>query len=86
MKKEISKIVIDTIKDFNESLAEDDKISTNLEASLYGGESNLDSLGLVSFDSWSRAKHRGRVGKLYHWQMKSNVSKLKSFLTPSLIT
>ena len=48
MKKEISKIVIDTIKDFNESLAEDDKISTNLEASLYGGESNLDSLGLVS--------------------------------------
>ena len=48
MKKEISKIVIDTIKDFNESLAEDDKISTNLEASLYGGDSNLDSLGLVS--------------------------------------
>ena len=48
MKKEILKIVINTIEDFNESLEENDKLSTNLEASLYGGDSNLDSLGLVS--------------------------------------
>ena len=85
MKKEISKIVIDTIKDFNESLAEDDKISTNLEASLYGGESNLDSLGLVSLIVGLEQNIEDELEKLYHWQMKKQCLKtqvLSKTLTP----
>ncbi len=49
MKEKITKIIIDSINDFNEDLADDEKISTELDSNIYGGNSPLDSMGLVSF-------------------------------------
>jgi acyl carrier protein len=49
MKKDILKIVLETIDYYNQDLDEDSKIKKDLEAPLYGSKSNLDSLGLVSF-------------------------------------
>ena len=49
MNEDINKIIIDTINEFNRDLDEESKISTNPKKSLYGEQSNLDSLGLVSF-------------------------------------
>jgi len=48
MKEQIIKIIISTIDEFNKSLPSDEKISTDLDSSIYGGDSSLDSLGLVS--------------------------------------
>tara|TARA_B100001250_G_C19808586_1_gene794632 strand:- start:3046 stop:3345 length:300 start_codon:yes stop_codon:yes gene_type:complete len=49
MDKDINKIIIDTINEFNRDLNEESKISTNPKKNLYGEQSNLDSLELVSF-------------------------------------
>ena len=49
MDKDINKIIIDTINEFNRDLNEESKISTNPKKKLYGEQSNLDSLELVSF-------------------------------------
>lgn len=49
MKEKIIKIIIDSINDFNEDLTDDEKISTELDSNIYGGNSSLDSMGLVSF-------------------------------------
>lgn len=48
MREKIVDILVNTVKDFNESLPEDEKLSTDLNEALYGGDSRLDSLGLVS--------------------------------------
>ena len=49
MKEDILKIVLETIDYYNQDLDEESKIKKDLKAPLYGGKSNLDSLGLVSF-------------------------------------
>tara|TARA_B100002051_G_C16640855_1_gene588538 strand:+ start:337 stop:636 length:300 start_codon:yes stop_codon:yes gene_type:complete len=49
MNDNINKIIVDTINEFNKDLDEKSKISTNPKKKLYGEQSNLDSLGLVSF-------------------------------------
>ena len=49
MKTEIIETIIETINDFNEDLSENDKISTDYDEALYGANSKLDSMGLVSF-------------------------------------
>ena len=49
MKTEIIETIIETINDFNEELSDNDKISKDYDAALYGDNSKLDSMGLVSF-------------------------------------
>ena len=49
MKQDIIDVIIETIKDFNEDLDEKDKLPIELNQPIYGNESSLDSLGLVSF-------------------------------------
>ena len=48
MREKIVDILVSSVEDFNESLPEDEKLSTNLNDALYGGDSSLDSMGLVS--------------------------------------
>ena len=49
MKKEIIETILKTIKDFNYTLPVNEHISENLNSTIYGKNSTLDSLGLVSF-------------------------------------
>ena len=49
MKNEITGVVLQTVVEYNKSVDEADKILTEMDVDLYGGDSNLDSLGLVSF-------------------------------------
>ncbi len=49
MKSKIIDVILDTIKDYNEETDTDSTITTDLEKPIYGSNSNLDSLGLVSF-------------------------------------
>ena len=43
------KTIIETISDYNKDLEKDSQISTDTNDSIYSSNSNLDSLGLVSF-------------------------------------
>ena len=49
MKNEITDVVLQTIVEYNKTVNDADKILTEMDVDLYGGDSNLDSLGLVSF-------------------------------------
>ena len=49
MKNEITDVVLQTIFEYNKTVNDADKILTEMDVDLYGGDSNLDSLGLVSF-------------------------------------
>ena len=49
MKNEITGVVLQTVVEYNKSVDEADKILTEMDVDLYGGDANLDSLGLVSF-------------------------------------
>ena len=49
MRNDVLKIVLETIDYYNQDLDKDSRIKKDLDAPLYGGKSNLDSLGLVSF-------------------------------------
>ncbi len=49
MREDIIKIIIETIKDFNDGLDEKNKLTLELDKAIYGADSSLDSLGLVSF-------------------------------------
>ena len=49
MKEIIIDTILDSIKEYNEGLSKNDQISSDLGSSIYGGSSNLDSMGLVSF-------------------------------------
>jgi len=49
MREEVINVIIETVEDYNDSLEKDNQLPTDLDKSIYGGGSNLDSLGLVSF-------------------------------------
>ena len=49
MKEMIINTILDSINEYNDGLLRDEQISTELDSSIYGGSSNLDSMGLVSF-------------------------------------
>ena len=49
MREDVINVIIETIEDYNGSLEEDNHLPTDLDKSIYGEDSNLDSLGLVSF-------------------------------------
>lgn len=49
MKEKIINIINDTIKNYNEDLNEGEKIKNDWDTSLYGENSNMDSMDLVSF-------------------------------------
>ena len=49
MKNKVIKTILETINEYNDGLSKNDQISSNLDSSIYGGSSNLDSMGLVSF-------------------------------------
>ena len=49
MKDRIIDTILTTIKDYNDGLPENSHISQSLDSTIYGGDSTLDSLGLVSF-------------------------------------
>ena len=49
MKETILETILDSIKEYNDGLSKNDQISSDLDSSIYGGSSNLDSMGLVSF-------------------------------------
>lgn len=49
MREDVINVIIKTIEDYNESLEKDNHLPTNLTESIYGPDSKLDSLGLVSF-------------------------------------
>ena len=49
MKDKVIKTILETINEYNDGLSKNDQISSNLDSSIYGGSSNLDSMGLVSF-------------------------------------
>ena len=49
MKNKVIKTIIVTINEYNDGLSKNDQISSDLSSSIYGGSSNLDSMGLVSF-------------------------------------
>ena len=48
-KDKVIEIIVGTIKEYNNGLSKDMQISSDLGSSIYGGSSNLDSMGLVSF-------------------------------------
>ena len=48
-KNKVIEIIVETIKEYNDGLSKDIQISSDLDSSIYGGSSNLDSMGLVSF-------------------------------------
>ena len=49
MKETILETILDSIKEYNDGLSENEQISSDLDSSIYGRSSNLDSMGLVSF-------------------------------------
>ena len=49
MKETILETILETINEYNDGLSKNDQISSDLGSSIYGGSSNLDSMGLVSF-------------------------------------
>ena len=49
MNKKVIETILETIKEYNDGLSKDMQISTDLDSSLYGRSSSLDSMGLVSF-------------------------------------
>ena len=49
MKETIIDTILDSIKEYNEGISKDEQISSDLDSSIYGESSNLDSMGLVSF-------------------------------------
>ena len=49
MKNKVIKTILETINEYNDGLSKNDQISSDLDSSIYGGSSNLDSMGLVSF-------------------------------------
>ena len=49
MKDKVIKTILETINEYNGGLSKNDQISSDLGSSIYGGSSNLDSMGLVSF-------------------------------------
>ena len=49
MRNDIINVINQTIDDFNDSLEPAEQLSKELNAPIYGKESKLDSLGLVSF-------------------------------------
>ena len=49
MKNKVIKTIIVTINEYNDGLSKTNQISSDLGSSIYGGSSNLDSMGLVSF-------------------------------------
>ena len=49
MKNKVIKTILETINEYNDGLSKNDQMSSNLDSSIYGGSSNLDSMGLVSF-------------------------------------
>ena len=49
MNNKVIKTILETINEYNDGLSKNDQISSNLDSSIYGGSSNLDSMGLVSF-------------------------------------
>ena len=48
-KDKVIELIVGTIKEYNNGLSKDMQISSDLGSSIYGGSSNLDSMGLVSF-------------------------------------
>ena len=49
MNDKIMKIILDTVQEYNKDLNKNDHISSDLDLPIYGGQTNLDSIGLVSF-------------------------------------
>ena len=49
MREDVINVIIKTIEDYNDSLEKDNHLPTDLTESIYGQDSKLDSLGLVSF-------------------------------------
>ena len=49
MNDKIMKIILDTVQEYNKDLNKNDHISSDLDLPIYGGHTNLDSIGLVSF-------------------------------------
>ena len=49
MKETIIETILDSINEYNDGLSKNEQISSDLDSSIYGGSSNLDSMGLVSF-------------------------------------
>jgi len=49
MNKKVIETILATIEEYNDDLSKDMQISTDLDSSLYGRSSSLDSMGLVSF-------------------------------------
>ena len=49
MKNKVIKTILETINEYNDGLSKNEQISSDLDSSIYGGSSNLDSMGLVSF-------------------------------------
>ena len=49
MNKKVIETILETIEEYNDDLSKDMQISTDLDSSLYGRGSSLDSMGLVSF-------------------------------------
>ena len=49
MREMIINTILDSINEYNDGLSKNDQISSDLGSSIYGGSSNLDSMGLVSF-------------------------------------
>ena len=49
MNKKVIETILETIEEYNDDLSKDMQISTDLDSSLYGRSSSLDSMGLVSF-------------------------------------
>ena len=45
----IIETILDSINEYNDGLSKNEQISSDLDSSIYGGSSNLDSMGLVSF-------------------------------------
>lgn len=46
---DVTKLILDQIDEYNEGMEAEDKISKKLDAQIYGSDSSLDSMGLVSF-------------------------------------
>ena len=49
MKNKVIKTILETINEYNDGLSKNEQISSDFGSSIYGGSSNLDSMGLVSF-------------------------------------
>ena len=49
MKDKVIKTILETINEYNDGLSKNEQISSDFGSSIYGGSSNLDSMGLVSF-------------------------------------